>query len=155
MRKWIPSQVYRDETHAAEVLTRLISHYESGGDPRKGPLVLGVALKASNKLVGHIGFSPFEGAVEIAYAIERAHQRVGLAAEAARVACHWVTHEYSINTILGVAARANIASRRTLIRTGFVLKGERVIRLQGKMQAAAIFEFYADRCAQDNNGVDG
>lgn len=147
IRKWIPSQVYRDETHAAEVLARLISHYGSGGDPRKGPLVLGVELKTNNELVGHVGLSPFEGTVEIAYAIERAHQSVGLASEAATAFCHWAANEYQLENIVGVTARENTASQGVLLRAGFVRKEERVMCIQGERQPAAIYEVRARNTA--------
>lgn len=141
MRTWIPSQVYRDEAHTSEVLYRLISHYASGGDPREHPFVLGVQLKSSGDLVGHVGLSPFEDTVEIGYAIERAYHHKGLASEAARAMCHWAMAEYRLDSIVGVVAQENIASQSVLLRAGFARKEARTMWLQGEEQWAVIYEF--------------
>ena len=111
MRTWLPSQVYRDEAHAASALVFLISQYDSAEDPRTVPIVFGAELKATGELVGHVGVSPFKGAVEVGFAIERAQQRKGLATEAVRAACTWATSAFPIRKILGITAARNIAHR--------------------------------------------
>src|SRR3970040_1060351 len=63
MRTWLPSQVYRDEVHAASVLASLISQYSVPGDPRIGPYVLGVQVRSVGELVGDVGFGHFGEAV--------------------------------------------------------------------------------------------
>jgi RimJ/RimL family protein N-acetyltransferase len=143
MRTWIPSQVYRDEAHAGSVLAFLISQYHTGEDPRTVPIVLGVQLKATGKLVGHVGLSPFDGAVEIGYAIEQAQQRRGFATEAVRAACTWATSEFPIRNILGITAARNIASQGVLLHAGFRHKEERIMQFQGSEQPVLIFEFSA------------
>lgn len=143
LRAWIPDQVYRDEAHAAAVLAFLISQYDDPGDPRVGPYVLGVELRQSGELIGHVGFSPFHGEVEVGYAIEKAHQGRGLAAEAVRAACEWALREFRLPAVLGVAAARNVASQGVLRRAGFERQREEVTSMQGVRQPAVFFTFTA------------
>ena len=140
MRTWLPSQVYRDEAHAASVLASLISQYSAPGDPRLGPYVLGVQGSAG-ELVGHVGFGPLGDTVEVGFAIESAHQRKGIATAAVRAACEWVAEAFSIGTILGVTAARNSASQGVLLRAGFVRQKEQVMRFQGLEQPVIFFAF--------------
>ncbi len=141
MRTWLPSQVYRDEAHAASVLASLISQYSVPGDPRIGPYVLGVQVRSVGELVGHVGFGPLGEAVEVGFAIERAHQRRGIATEAVRVACEWAADAFSIATIFGVTAAQNSASQGVLLRAGFARQREEVMRFQGLEQPVIHFAF--------------
>ncbi len=141
MRSWLPSQVYRDEAHAASVLAFLISQYNIPADPRIGPYVLGVQVRNSGELVGHVGFSPLGEAVEVGFAIENAHQRKGIATEAVRAACEWAADTFSMATILGVTAARNRASQSVLLRVGFARQKEEVMRFQGVKQRVIFFAF--------------
>ena len=141
MRTWLPSQVYRDETHAASVLASLISQYSVPGDPRISPYVLGVQIKSAGELVGHVGFGPLGEAVEVGFAIESVHQRKGIATEAVRAACEWAADTFSIAIILGVTAAQNSASQGVLLRAGFARQKEDVIRSQGLEQPVIFFAF--------------
>jgi diamine N-acetyltransferase len=141
MRAWLPSQVYRDEAHAASVLASLISQYSVPGDPRVGPYVLGVEVRAVGELVGHVGFGPLGEAVEVGFAIESAYQRKGIATEAVRAACEWAADAFSIATLLGVTAVQNSASQDVLLRAGFARRKEEVMRFQGLKQPVIVFAF--------------
>ncbi|MFH0901628.1 MAG: GNAT family N-acetyltransferase [Pseudomonadota bacterium] len=81
LRRWIPDQVYRDESHAAQVVSDLIALTDSPPDPRVKPYVFGIEQKETGTLVGHVGLSPARGSVEIGYAIEQRMQGQGLATE--------------------------------------------------------------------------
>jgi ribosomal-protein-alanine N-acetyltransferase len=143
MRAGLPSQVYRDEAHGASVLAALISAYSVPGDPGFGPYVLGVEMRKSGELIGHVGFSPLRDAVEVGFAIESAHQRKGLATEAVRAACEWVAEQFSLATILGVASGQNIASQGVLLGAGFARQKDEVMRFQGREQAVVFYAFPA------------
>lgn len=145
MRAWLPSQVYRDEAHAASVLAFLISQYSVPADPRSGPYVLGVQLGSSGELVGHVGFSPLGEAVEVGFAIDGSHQRKGLATEAVCAACHWASDTFSLVTILGVTAASNVASQGVLLRAGFVRQKAEVVRFQGVEQPVIFLAFSRQR----------
>jgi len=141
MRTWLPSQVYRDQAHAASVLASLISKYRDPGDPRLGPYVLGVQGGSTGELAGHVGFGPLGDAVEVGFAIESVHQRKGIATSAVRAACEWAAEVFSIGAILGVTATGNSASQGVLLRAGFVRQKEQVMRFQGLEQPVIFFAF--------------
>lgn len=141
MRTWLPSQVYRDEAHAASVLASLISQYSVPGDPRLGPYVLGVQARSAGELVGHVGFGPLGEAVEVGFAIEGVHQRNGIATAAVRAACEWAADAFAIATIVGVTAARNSASQGVLLRAGFVRQKDEVMRFQGLEQSVIFFAF--------------
>ena len=154
MRAWLPSQVYRDEADAASVLAALISQYRAPADPRIGPYAIGVEVRKSGKLIGHVGFSPLGDAVEVGFAIDSAHHRKGIATEAVRAACEWAAEQFSIATILGVTSGQNIASQRVLLRAGFAWQKDEVMRFQGREQAVVVFAFAALRqTVHERNGA--
>jgi RimJ/RimL family protein N-acetyltransferase len=144
MRAWLPSQVYRDESHAASVLGHLISQYELDASPRSGPLVFGVEHKATGRLVGHAGLSPVLDTVEVGFGIEVSEQRRGYGTEAVSALCTWGLKAFTLEEIIGLTAAKNVASQRVLLRSGFRAKERRLMRFQGVEQTVQIFEFNLD-----------
>src|SRR5262249_13590598 len=57
-RKWLPSQVYRDEAHAASAIDWLIRQFDLQMTPKTNAFVFGVEDKATARLIGHVGLSP-------------------------------------------------------------------------------------------------
>ncbi len=141
VRVWLPSQVYRDEAQAASVLDFLISQCSAPANPKVGPYVLGVQLRSSGELVGHVGLSPFGEDVEVGFAIEAAQQRKGLATEAVRAMCQWARGVFSLETILGITAERNVASQGVLLRAGFTWEKNDVMEFQGVEQPVMFFAF--------------
>lgn len=139
LRKWIPTQVYRDVAETKEVLAYLISHYGDGADPRTCPIVLGIQHTSSGDLIGHVGLSPFREYVEIGFAIEDAQKKKGYATAAVREMCHWSETEFSLEKIHGFVAKDNEASKRVLLRSGFSLAGEETMLFQGFVQPVVIY----------------
>jgi aminoglycoside 6'-N-acetyltransferase len=134
---WLPSQVYRDQVHALSALQSLIGCYSTPGDPRLGPYVLAIEERVGGAVIGHVGFSPLEGEVEIGFSIAMAFQRRGLASEVIVAASRWALREFALERIVGIASTANIASRRALERAGFAHEGDCVMRFQGTEQATS------------------
>jgi RimJ/RimL family protein N-acetyltransferase len=145
LRTWIPSQVYRDEAHATAVLEFLIGQFAAPADPRRGPFVLGLEHRADRELIGHVGLSPFEGEVEIGYAVAERYQGRGLASEAVVAVTRWAFAAFGIERLLGVTAAANVASQRTLERAGFALADERRMVFQGAEQDVRVYVLAARR----------
>ena len=145
MRKWLPSQVYRDEDHAASVVANLISQYRPEVDPGTSPYVLGIALKNTADLVGHVGLSPLHGDVEVGFAVEQSQQRKGIATEAVHAMCAWAAARFPKTSVLGITARENGPSQRVLLRAGFRRTGERTMLFQGMEQTVVVFA-YSPRC---------
>lgn len=138
-RKWLPSQVYRDYAHALSALEFLISRYEIPRNPRHEPYVLGVEHRDDAVLIGHVGFSPLYGEVEIGFSIAQGYQRRGLAAEAIVAGSRWALRTFSLQRILAVTSAANIASRRSLERARFAHEGNRTMIFQGTEQEVSVY----------------
>lgn len=133
-RRWLPSHVYANADEAVDRLQYLIACYASPGDPRLGPYVLAVDHLASGRLLGHVGFSPFDDDVETSYAIAEDARGRGYGSEALRHACRWAAERFGLPRILALTESANEPSRRTLDRAGFVHDGDTVMRFQGTPQ---------------------
>jgi ribosomal-protein-alanine N-acetyltransferase len=121
LRRFIPDQVYRDETHAEEVLRALIAWTDQPPEPRTRPYVLGIE---SDELIGHVGLSAARGSVEIGYAIEDKQQGKGLATEAVAAMTRWGLTDLGLPEVLGIVAVDNVGSCRVLEKAGFVRVGE-------------------------------
>ncbi len=124
MREWLPDQVYGSEKAARELLEYLISCCDHPGNPRQEPYVLGVCLKETGELIGHVGLSPLEGQVEVGYAIEDRHQGRGYAKQAVKAASEWGLAAFGLTEILGIVAADNVASCRVLEAAGYALINE-------------------------------
>jgi RimJ/RimL family protein N-acetyltransferase len=121
------------------VLASLIAHYSNPGNPVRGPYVLAIEDRCDGTLLGHVGFSPLDGEVEIGFAIAERRQRQGLATEALVAASRWVFETFEVSRILGVTSRANVASMRTLERAGFVHREDRRMSFQGSEGDVSVF----------------
>jgi ribosomal-protein-alanine N-acetyltransferase len=141
MRTWLPSQVYRDATHAASVLDYLIAQYDLDAGPTSKPIVLGIEHKATRGLIGHVGLSPIFETVEVGFGIKRSEHRKGYATEAVSAMCAWAMQQFDLPAILGITATENIASQGVLLRSGFYQKEKRVMRFQGVEKPVLIFEY--------------
>lgn len=136
-RRWLPSHVYANAQEATERMEYLISCYASPGDPRQGPYVLAVDHLASGTLLGHVGFSPFDGEVEVSYAIAEGYRRRGYGAEALWFACQWAASRFGLPSLLAITEAENAPSRLTLERAKFFHSKDSLMRFQGTQQAVS------------------
>ena len=134
---WLPSHVYADLDEAQSRMHYLVSCYASPGDPREGPYVLAVEHLASRVLLGHVGFSPFDGDVEVSYAIAEHARERGYGSEALRYTCRWAAQTFNLPRILAITEAANLPSRRTLIAAAFVHGEDTVMEFQGARQTVS------------------
>lgn len=130
-RRWLPSHVYADLAEADAAVAYLIQCYTSPGDARRGPYVLGIEHRDSARLLGHVGFSPLAGDVEVSYAIAEDARGRGYVTEALVAGCLWAADAFALRRVVAVTASANLPSRRTLDRAGFVHSSDEVMRFQG------------------------
>jgi [ribosomal protein S5]-alanine N-acetyltransferase len=151
MKKWIPSQVYRDEAHAASVLAFLAAQYRPDIDLETSPYVLGIEHRATGELVGHVGLSPLDGDVEIGFAVAQSQQRKGIATEAVQALCEWAAMNFPTTRVLGVTARENIASQGVLARVGFQRETETEMLFQGQQQPVVVFAYSSRGHAGDED----
>jgi [ribosomal protein S5]-alanine N-acetyltransferase len=126
IRRWLPDQTYRDESHAEHVLRALMAHTAQHPDPRTRPYVLGIEDTKTRDLIGHVGLSPARGSVEVGYAIEERYQGRGLATEAVSAVSRWALAELSLAEILGIVVADNVRSCRVLKKASFVRSGEEI-----------------------------
>jgi RimJ/RimL family protein N-acetyltransferase len=140
--RWLPSHVYPNFEVASSRIAYLISCYASPGSPQHGPYVLAVELKNQSKLLGHVGFSPFEKEVEVSYAIAEAFRGKGYGTEALVHACIWAAHRFTLPRVLAITESANALSRRLLERSAFVRVKETSMMFQGKEQVVSNYYWY-------------
>ena len=131
MRRWIPDQVHRSEDHTTEVLEYLIEKYNDLESPAWEPCVLGICVRITGELIGHVGLSPLRNQVEIGYAIKERRQRYGYATEAVSAMTQWGHDNFGLPAVLGVVASANVGSCRVLEKSGFLLANEETGVLHG------------------------
>jgi ribosomal-protein-alanine N-acetyltransferase len=140
MKDWIPDQVYRSEEHAMEVLKYLICQYKRLKSPTEAPCILGVCLRYSKELVGHVGLSPMQGHAEIGYAIEDKAQGRGYATQAVSAMTRWGHEKFRLPKILGIAASGNVGSCSVLEKSNFVLVNEKIGFLHGRHGGIRTYE---------------
>lgn len=142
-RQWLPSHVYWSLDDASSKLGFLISCYSAPGHPQRGPYVLAVEQKDEARLLGHVGFSPFEDEVEVSYAIAESARGRGFGTEALVHACHWIADAFAVPRVLAITESANALSRRLLDRAGFVRVHEAVMMFQGREQLVSRYLWHA------------
>lgn len=143
-RRWLPSHVYADAAEAREALALLISSYSEPGNPRRGPYVLAVELAGTRKVLGHVGFSPLDGEVEVSYAIAEDERGHGYGAEALANACEQVGQAFGLSGLVAATATENMASRRLLDQAGFFHVRDEIMRFQGTEQAVSRYTWRAN-----------
>lgn len=141
-RRWLPSHVYPDAAAATARLQDLIDWLASPGDPRRAPCVLAVERAASGELLGHVGFSAFEGDIEVSYAIAESARGHGLGCEALRHACRWAAQQFDLQTVVALTEVDNSPSRRTLERAGFVHDEDTTMPFQGSPQRVSRYRWH-------------
>ena len=132
--QWLPSHVYSSLAEARSRMEYLISCYSKPGHPLQGPYVLAVEHKPTCRLLGHVGFSEFNGQVEISYAIAEDSRGRGYGTEALVRACNWAAAAFALPRLLAITESANVSSRHLLDRAHFVQAHEALMRFQGKEQ---------------------
>jgi RimJ/RimL family protein N-acetyltransferase len=131
LKTWIPDQVYKNENEAKEVLEYLISQYEAPLDTNSKPLVLAVIDSKSNKVIGHIGLSPYKDGTEIGYAVGEKFTGKGYCSEAVKLITDWALSNLDIESIFGIVASENTASYKVLEKSGYQKIEERDMNYLG------------------------
>jgi RimJ/RimL family protein N-acetyltransferase len=129
--------VYASLDDAIAALDFLTSRYGAPADPRLAPYVLAIERADTGELLGHVGFSPLDGEVEVSFAVAEAARGRGYAAEALVHACDWLARTFGVPRVLAITAVANVASRRVLERASFAHLCDEFMRFQGTEQAVS------------------
>jgi len=140
--RWLPSHVYPSLAEARSRIEYLISCYSKPGHPLQGPYVLAVEHKPTCRLLGHVGFSEFNGEVEVSYAIAEDSRGRGFGTEALVRACNWASAAFALPRLLAITESANASSRRLLARAHFAQEHEALMRFQGKEQLVSRYNWH-------------
>ena len=132
--EWMPDQVYKDEKEGTLALEFLISKYKNNPKPDKEPFVLAVDLNKTGELIGHVGLSPYQNAVEIGYAVAESQFGKGFATQAVTAVSKWALSNLDIKFIYGIVACENKGSSRVLEKSGYQLEEESNRKYHGKMR---------------------
>lgn len=136
-RHWLPSHVYATADEAQSRLKYLISSYQEPGNPRLGPYVLAVAEARTARLLGHVGFSPFDDEVEVSYAIAESARGRGYGVESLACACDWIAGTFPVSRVLAITAVENLPSRRVLEHASFAHVRDEDLLFQGVRRAVS------------------
>lgn len=140
MKKWIPDQVYEDIEEATEVVEFLISMYDKRDEFGKVPYVIGVVLKETEELIGHVGLSPLGDDIEIGYAIENNEQKKGYALEAVVGMTQWALRNKKVSSFLGVVDSDSIGSRKVLEKAGYKFVKEEEKEAFGRIGLCRVYK---------------
>ena len=139
--RWIPDQVYENESVASGVLEYLTSQYSKLIAPQTNPFVLGVCLKTTDELIGHIGLSPLGAEIEIGYAISEKYCNKGYATQIITAISDWAVSTINLDQIIGIVVSDNTGSARVLEKSGFKLKKESLRKYQGELRLCKEFHY--------------
>jgi len=119
--RYLPSRDLPPVERARRALTYFEDHWV-----QRNFGVWAVTDKVDGRLIGHCGLNHLEenGEVEVMYALAKADWGRGIATEAADASLRFGFEELKLETIIGLAMHANIASRRVLEHIGLTYERE-------------------------------
>ena len=116
-RRFVPDEVFETEEEARETIGFLMSRYGRSD----GPLAYPVFTKAGGENIGYVQLVPLgDGAWEIGYHIAEKHTGKGYATEAVRAFLPPMAKAAGAGKVLGICLAENAASKRVLLKCGFV-----------------------------------
>ena len=128
-RKFVPDEVFETAEDAREALEFLISQYGRF----TGPQTYAVFTKTGAENIGYVQMVPLDGSTwEIGYHITKKHTGNGYATEAVRAFLPRMAKEIGTDEVQGICLSGNEASRRVLMKCGFVPVFEGIGDYQGR-----------------------
>ncbi|MBR3764272.1 MAG: GNAT family N-acetyltransferase [Clostridia bacterium] len=116
MQRFLPDEVFPTEAVAAEVISELISCYDTPEGPYVHPCLL-----HSGEYAGYVQLiSLGDGAWEVGYHIAGQHTRKGYATEALTAFLPVMMSRLGLQEVSGICDAENAASIRVLEKCGFV-----------------------------------
>jgi RimJ/RimL family protein N-acetyltransferase len=119
MKAFLPDQVYESLEQTKGVIEFLMSKYGHQSIVDQLPYVLGIELKATNELIGHLGLSRIDKGIEIGYAIGKKYQGHNYATEAVKAMTKLALSNSLVNEIWAVIDVKNKASIRVLEKSDY------------------------------------
>ncbi len=115
-RRFVPDEVFETVGEAAETIDFLMSRY----DGTEGPFVYPVLTRSGGEVIGHVQLVPIPGGWEIGYHIAKRYTGRGYATEAVRAFLPVIAAAVGADAVHGICLSENGASRRVLLKCGFV-----------------------------------
>ena len=102
---------------------------------------LAIGCHESNRLIGdigvHIDFEEREA--EIGFTVSSLYQRRGIASESVRAVIQMLFDQTNVLRVKGITDKRNVASTRTLMRTGMQQVGEQTVEFKGEECCELLF----------------
>lgn len=135
-RRFVPDEVFETEAEALETIEFLMTQYGDCNGPRVYPILL-----SDNTNIGYVQAVPLEDTWEIGYHIAKAYTGKGYASEAVRAFLPVIMPELNLQQIEGVCLEENLASRKVMERSGFVLIYKGIGDYQGEKRQICRYRF--------------
>jgi ribosomal-protein-alanine N-acetyltransferase len=116
-KRELADEVLADENCAKCRIKEFINNYRN----TKMPLVYGIELKDSRKLIGQIELSAIDKGIELGYSIASAYQNKGYCSEIVNPFIMNISKSLGITELYGIAKSENINSWKILENSGFIL----------------------------------
>ncbi|MBQ4362864.1 MAG: GNAT family N-acetyltransferase [Oscillospiraceae bacterium] len=127
--RFVPDERYESKEDALAAIEFIMSRYDS----TEGPFVYAVFTKDTHENTGYVQMVPVSsGEWEIGYHIAQKFTHKGYATEAVRAFIPVMTEKLDTDKIIGVCLSENAASKRVLLKCGFVPVYEGVGEYQGE-----------------------
>ena len=126
-RRFVPDEVFETIEEAAETIGFLMSQYGSND----GPLIYPILLKDGTNI----------GYVQAGFHIGILYTKKGYATEAVKAFLPVIMKRLGIGTISGICLSENIASRKVMEKSGFVLDFEGEGDYQGEKKNICKYHF--------------
>ena len=126
-RQFVPDEVFETLDIATEVVDQLIECYQS----EEGPFVYAVIRNEDKKNLGYVQLIPIDEGYEIGYHIAKQYCGHGYATKAVELFLEYLKHNSTLKEIIGVALMDNVASRKVLLKNGFIVTFEGEDQYQG------------------------
>ena len=130
-RRFVPDEVFETVEDARETIAFLVSQYSGF----RGPLAYPVLTRQEGRNIGYVQLVPMDGgAWEIGYHIAKKYTGNGFATEAVRAFLPRMAEAGGIREVHGICLSENTASKRVLLKCGFVPVYEGPGDYQGEMR---------------------
>ena len=136
-RKFVPDEVFETVEDAKDTLEYLISCYESNDSPLVYPILL-----KDNSNIGYVqAILLDDNTYEIGYHVAKKYTGNGYASEALKIFLPFIMEKLSINEIMGVCLKENIASIKVLEKVGFIKVFDGVSSYQGNNKEVVKYKY--------------
>lgn len=129
-RRFVPDEVFETLEDATEIVNFIIDSYRN----ENGPFIYAIIRNSDHSDIGYVQLVKIEEGWEIGYHIAEKYTGKGYATHAVKLFLTYLKDNTDIKEVYGIALADNIASRRVLTKTGFILYYEGEGPYQGEQR---------------------